>query len=175
MSGVAERATTREIGIEFLGEGNEDQVQVYIDQISFVKDLEELKENIDQENPVIEEPIDIDQSSQEENPNNENGKENISSGDTEQNIKSISDKLGTIPTVQEVNHLMGITTSQNSLDSKSDSSSSNSQNSLDSKSDSSSSNSSKTMPKTGDSNSVSFIFLGLSLLSVTQILKRKRN
>lgn len=160
LSGVAERATTREIGIEFLGEGNEDQVQVYIDQISFVKDLEELKENIDQENPVIEEPIDIDQSSQEENPNNENGKENISSGDTEQNIKSISDKLGTIPTVQEVNHLMGITTSQNSLDSKSDSSSS---------------NSSKTMPKTGDSNSVSFIFLGLSLLSVTQILKRKRN
>lgn len=59
LSGIANRSKTREIGIEFIGQGGTEQVLVQIDQISLVKDLKEMEEAVEAPKKAKKETADL--------------------------------------------------------------------------------------------------------------------
>lgn len=154
LSEIAERSNTREIGIEFLGQGSEDQVQIQIDQISLVKDLAELEEKGSKDSSEEAPSIDNEPSSPVEKEEQDKDQDT----DSMEHVKSI--KTATehvLPTpsghVVKTGKKPGQPTAMTAQ---------------------TSSTSSKTLPQTGDSRSLSFMVLGLGLLSAVQIFKRKK-
>lgn len=154
LSEIAERSNTREIGIVFLGQGSEDQVQIQIDQISLVKDLAELEEKGSKDSSEEAPSIDNEPSSPVEKEEQDKDQDT----DSIEHVKPI--KTATkhvLPTpsghVVKTGKKPGQPTAMTAQ---------------------TSSTSSKTLPQTGDSRSLSFMVLGLGLLSAVQIFKRKK-
>ncbi|NQQ33689.1 LPXTG cell wall anchor domain-containing protein [Streptococcus suis] len=154
LSQIAERSNTREIGIEFLVQGSEDQVQIQIEQISLVKDLAELEEKGSKDSSEEAPSTENEPSSSVENEGHDKNQ------DTDpieyvKPIKSATEHVLPNPSghVVETGKKPGQPTALTAQ---------------------TSSKSSKTLPQTGDGSSLSFMLLGLGLLSAVQIFKHKK-
>ncbi len=154
LSQIAERSNTREIGIEFLVQGSEDQVQIQIEQISLVKDLAELEEKGSKDSSEEAPSTENEPSSSVENEGHDKNQ------DTDpieyvKPIKSATEHVLPNPSghVVETGKKLGQPTAMTAQ---------------------TSSKSSKTLPQTGDGSSLSFMLLGLGLLSAVQIFKHKK-
>lgn len=180
LSEIAERSNTREIGIEFLGQGSESPIQVQIDQISLVKDLAELEEKgskdsseeVSSTDNEPSSPVETEEQKKDENPIQEVPKEDqltetniISSIEiVEQDKKQDTDPVEHVKLLKNAAEHVLPTPSGHELKTGS----------WTEKTEQTSSTSSKTLPQTGDSSGLSFMVLGLGLLSASRLFKRKR-
>ncbi|WP_105129233.1 LPXTG cell wall anchor domain-containing protein [Streptococcus suis] len=154
LSEIAERFNTREIGIEFLGQGSEDQVQIQIDQISLVKDLAELEEEGSKDSSEEAPSTDNETSSPVEKEEQDKNQDT----DPIEHLKPIKNATEhVLPTLS--GHFLQ---TRSRLDVRAE------------KMEQTSSTSSKTLPQTGDGSRLSFMVLGLGLLSACGLFKRKR-
>lgn len=150
LSQIAERSNTREIGIEFLGQGSENQVQIQIDQISLVKVLAELEEKGSKDNS-------------EESPSTDNEPSSPVEKE-EQDKKQDTDPVEHVKPIKHAAEHVLPTPSGHDLKTGS----------WTEKMEQTSSTSSKTLPQTGDGSRLSFMVLGLGLLSACGLFKRRR-
>lgn len=183
LSEIAERSNTREIGIEFLGQGSEGPIQVQIDQVAIIKDLAELEDKGNEESLEEEpsadgapsSPVEKEEQSKDGNPIREdsNGDQSV---ETPLNsmIEEVQNKMHESVPIEQVNPQKNETKHQSPipcghilqtrsrLDVRAD------------MTEQTSAIASKSLPQTGDGSGLSFIVLGLGLLSAVRCFKLKK-